>query len=89
MILFDFSEFALYQIEQEFEQHFANVEIACLVGDVKDTSALERVFASYRPSVVFRTAAYKHVPLMEREKAAARSSTQQRVLVQCLAEGYL
>ncbi len=69
MVLFDVSEFALYQIEQEFLRRYPQVDIACIVGDVKDVALLDRVFANYRPSTVFHAAAYKHVPLMEGENA--------------------
>lgn len=69
LILLDISEFALYQVEQEFLLQFPNVSIACIVGDVKDMALLEQVFSTYRPSVVFHAAAYKHVPLMEGENA--------------------
>ena len=69
LVLFEQSEFALYQIEQEFSGLYPGMPIACAVGDVKDTTRLERVFAQYRPEVVFHAAAYKHVPLMENENA--------------------
>lgn len=69
LVLLDVSEFALYQIEQEFLQQFADISIACVVGDVKDTSLLDQVFSMHRPAVVFHAAAYKHVPLMEGENA--------------------
>lgn len=69
LVLFELSEFALYQLEQEFVQKCPSVPIACVVGDVKDKDVLDRVFASYRPSVIFHAAAYKHVPLMEGENA--------------------
>lgn len=69
MVLFDVSEFALYQIEQEFLRRFPSVDIVCIVGDVKDVAQLDRVFAKFRPSTVFHAAAYKHVPMMEGENA--------------------
>lgn len=69
LILFELSEFALYQIEQEFSTAFPEVRIACVVGSVKDSARLDQVFSVYRPSVVFHAAAYKHVPLMEGENA--------------------
>lgn len=69
LVLFDMSEFALYQIEQEFVLRYPHVAIACIVGDVKDVALLDRVFAKYRPSTVFHAAAYKHVPMMEGENA--------------------
>ena len=69
VILLDVSEFALYQIEQEFVRRFPEVDFACIVGDVKDVPLLNRVFAKFRPSTVFHAAAYKHVPMMEGENA--------------------
>lgn len=65
LVLFELSEFALYQIEQEFSSAFSQLQIACVVGDVKDAARLDGVFSTYRPAVVFHAAAYKHVPLME------------------------
>lgn len=69
LILFELSEFALYQVEQEFLRLFPGLQVVCAVGDVKDGACLERVFGGYRPSLVFHAAAYKHVPLMEGENA--------------------
>lgn len=85
LVLIDLSEFALYQIEQEFELQFPTVPMACIVGDVKDAGFLDRVFSIYHPSVVFHAAAYKHVPLMEGENAwqAVRNNV---LGSKCLAE---
>ena len=69
LILLDISEFALYQVEQEFQRQFPLVQCAFVVGDVKDVAWLDWIFAHHRPSVVFHAAAYKHVPLMEGENA--------------------
>lgn len=41
------------------------------VGDIRDRADLDRVFAEHRPEVVFHAAAYKHVPMMEANPAAA------------------
>lgn len=69
LVLLDVSEFALYQIEQEFLRDNPHVPCAFVVGDVKDVAWLDRLFSMHRPSVVFHAAAYKHVPLMEGENA--------------------
>ena len=69
LVLYELSEFAMYQIEQEFQTHFPTIPIACAVGDVKDVRRLDQVFGEYRPTVVFHAAAYKHVPLMEDENS--------------------
>ncbi len=69
LVFYELSEFALYTIEQEFAARFPALSIRCVVGDVKDETRLDHVFAQVRPQVVFHAAAYKHVPLMEQENA--------------------
>ncbi len=69
LILLDISEFALYQVEQEFQRQYPQVQCAFIVGDVKDVAWLDWIFSHHRPSVVFHAAAYKHVPLMEGDNA--------------------
>jgi len=69
LLLFEVSEFALYQLEQEFLLAFPTLRIACIVGDVKDRKRLDVVMDRYTPDVVFHAAAYKHVPMMENGNA--------------------
>lgn len=69
IVLFEISEFALYTVEQEFQQCFPNVPIVCAIGNILDEARLSDVIARHRPEVVFHAAAYKHVPLMESENA--------------------
>jgi FlaA1/EpsC-like NDP-sugar epimerase len=66
LILFEQSEFALYQLEQEFFRACPDQPIACIIGDIKDTNRVAQVLTEYKPSVIYHAAAYKHVPLMER-----------------------
>ena len=66
LVLYDANEFALYNIEQELNKTFPHLHIAYLAGDVRDDVRLDQVFSEYKPNVVFHAAAYKHVPLMER-----------------------
>ncbi|MFZ2162812.1 MAG: nucleoside-diphosphate sugar epimerase/dehydratase [Sideroxyarcus sp.] len=66
LVLYEASEFALYNIEQELQKSFPHLDIAYLAGDVRDDARLEQVFSECKPSAVFHAAAYKHVPLMER-----------------------
>jgi FlaA1/EpsC-like NDP-sugar epimerase len=69
LVFLDNSEFALYQVQEEFAFQYPDIQTVPLVGDVKDVSRAEGLFARYRPHVVFHAAAYKHVPLMERDNA--------------------
>ena len=65
LLLFDNSEFNLFQIEQEFRSRFPQVDFHPILGDVKDQARLQWLFGKYRPQVVFHAAAYKHLPLLE------------------------
>jgi len=77
LVLLELSEFNLYTIEQELEEHWPAIELVKLIADVKDLAHLRAVFARWRPAVVFHAAAYKHVPLMEDDNAwaALRNNT--------------
>jgi len=65
LLLYDASEFSLYNIEQELMNKFPLLRCTYLAGDVRDAARLEQVFIEHSPAVVFHAAAYKHVPLME------------------------
>ena len=69
LVLYEMSEFALYQVEQEFHAAFRRVPITCMVGDAKNAQRVAQALEKYRPQVIFHAAAYKHVPLMEAENA--------------------
>lgn len=69
LILLENSELALYEMEQQFQERYSEQAILCVVGDVRDPFRMQEIMAAHRPSVVFHAAAYKHVPLMERENS--------------------
>lgn len=69
MVLFELSELALYQIEQQLSELHPHLPLVRLIGDVKDAAQIGRACMGYRPQIVFHAAAYKHVPLMEEENA--------------------
>ena len=71
LVLYELSEVALYNIEQELTELFPGLPLLRLIGDVKDDEHLRDTFLRLRPQVVFHAAAYKHVPLMEEDNAAA------------------
>ncbi|MEO3427920.1 nucleoside-diphosphate sugar epimerase/dehydratase [Pelagibius sp. CAU 1746] len=63
--LFDASEFNLYSIDMELGERFAEVPRLALIGDVRDRTRVERLFAEAKPDLVFHAAALKHVPMVE------------------------
>jgi FlaA1/EpsC-like NDP-sugar epimerase len=69
LVLFELNEYALYLVEQEFATRTPDIAVAPVIGDVRNSARLAEVLARFRPKVVFHAAAYKHVPLMERDNA--------------------
>ncbi len=65
LVMVESSEFALYQIEQEFTAATSAVPIVAVAGDVRSPVRMAQVMQQHRPTVVLHAAAYKHVPLME------------------------
>lgn len=70
LVCLELSEYALYKLEQEFSAYSPQTQIAYVMGDVKNEKRLKTVLQRYRPAIVFHAAAYKHVPLMEKENVA-------------------
>ena len=50
----------------ELRHEYENVKTLAVLGKVQDLRLIDSVFRQHHPSVVFHTAAYKHVPLVER-----------------------
>lgn len=69
VVLFEISEFALYNIEKELLGLLASkgepIEIVPVLGSVRDHAKLQRILAIYQPETIYHAAAYKHVPLVE------------------------
>ena len=71
IILLEISEYFLYQVELEFLEKFPEVEIVSLIGDVRNIERVDSIFDIYRPNLVIHAAAYKHVPMMEKNPIEA------------------
>ena len=70
LILFEVSEAALYQIEQDLvEISDSNVEILPILGSVRYFTKLEYIFKQHGVQTVYHAAAYKHVPLVEHNQS--------------------
>lgn len=70
LILYEQSEYALYKIEQELRKHGVNFEIHPILGDVLNSQLLGSVLREHEVETVYHAAAYKHVPLVERNVVA-------------------
>ena len=65
LVVLDQSESSLFEIERELVGERGFDHVVPVLCDIKNRRRLRQVFAEHRPGVVFHTAAYKHVPLME------------------------
>ncbi|MDH4164141.1 MAG: polysaccharide biosynthesis protein [Nitrospirota bacterium] len=65
LILFERSEFNLYQIHMTLMELFPDLELHPVIGDVLNQQRVEKTLKQFMPEVIFHAAAYKHVPLME------------------------
>ncbi len=71
LVLFESCEFFLYEKEMELREAFPGLDIVPVIGDVRDRNRVEHAFSNHRPDLVFHAAAYKHVPMMERNPSEA------------------
>ncbi|MDR0389158.1 MAG: polysaccharide biosynthesis protein [Spirochaetaceae bacterium] len=76
LYLFGHGENSIYQIDRELRllQDEGVGEKAMLVpviGDLKDAPFMEYILGKLKADVIFHTAAYKHVPMMEENPVAA------------------
>lgn len=67
LVIVDQSEFNLYEVEMELTENGFGKLIQPFVADVTNQERMHSVLATTRPEVLFHAAAYKHVPIMERE----------------------
>ena len=66
LILFEQSELNLYKLLEKLKENLPNKSrIIPILGSVNKESLLEKVFKNEEVEVIFHTAAYKHVPLVE------------------------
>lgn len=69
LVLFEQSEYSLYNIEQELleiiDRDQLEVEVKAVMGTVQRQNRLQSVMESFAVNTVYHAAAYKHVPLVE------------------------
>lgn len=93
----DQAEIAIFNLQQSVLKLkvSSKTRVTSQVLDILNAEQLEKVFAQYRPEVVFHAAAHKHVNLMETQPAEALRNnflaTQQlaRIASQCKVERFI
>ena len=70
ILLIENSEYALYLITSKLNElinklNLQDIEIVPLLANVQDEKRINNIIAIWKPSIIFHTAAYKHVPIVE------------------------
>lgn len=69
LVLFELSEFGLYQIEKELSEYIEKAglktKLVPLLGSVQRINRVENIMKAFNVNTVYHAAAYKHVPLVE------------------------
>jgi FlaA1/EpsC-like NDP-sugar epimerase len=69
LVLFEISEYALYQIDQELNgicrESDYSIRIVPIMASVQQQTRLEAVMRAFKVQTVYHAAAYKHVPMVE------------------------
>lgn len=65
LILFDIYENNAYDIQLELRKQYPDLKLDTIIGSVRDSRKIFKLFEEYRPEIVYHAAAHKHVPLME------------------------
>ena len=65
LIIFDVYENNAYDIQNELRKLYPSMDLRVIIGSVRDSRKVNKVFETYKPEIVYHAAAHKHVPLME------------------------
>jgi FlaA1/EpsC-like NDP-sugar epimerase len=65
LVGFDEAETPLFQIDRELRRTFPRLPFHPEIGNIRRPDVLRRVMQKFHPAILYHTAAYKHVPMME------------------------
>lgn len=74
IILLDQAESPLYDMEMELFDKYKQQSYEIVMGDIRNKERMENVFKTFQPEIVFHSAAYKHVPMMENNPSESIST---------------
>ncbi len=69
LVLFEHSEFALYEIHSELEGWIRtrklDIQLVPIMGSIRNFGRLQDVIGAWKINTIYHAAAYKHVPMVE------------------------
>jgi UDP-N-acetylglucosamine 4,6-dehydratase len=70
LILFEISEASLYLIERELLELNSGIDLIAVIGNVTRKSRLDNILQTNKVDTIYHAAAYKHVPMVEKNPIA-------------------
>lgn len=74
LVLYDANEFALYTIDTDLkssQSQFDSDVVVAILGNTLDSQHLDKICRTYHVDTIYHAAAYKHVPLVEKNPLEA------------------
>lgn len=71
LVILDQAESALHELELYLEVNFPHLRFVAELGDISNRQRMQMIFERYDFQMLFHAAAYKHVPLIERNPQEA------------------
>jgi len=65
LMILDHNENGLFYTEKKIKKEYGNLKLKVMVADIRNREKMENIFESFKPQVIFHSAAHKHVPIME------------------------
>ena len=69
LIVFERNEYNLYKLELSLSN--TSIPIEFILGDLCDYERVENIISKFNPEIIFHAAAYKHVPILEKNTREA------------------
>tara|TARA_R110001583_G_C5671425_1_gene411205 strand:- start:32886 stop:34814 length:1929 start_codon:yes stop_codon:yes gene_type:complete len=66
LVLYELNEFGLYAIEKELLELNLNIPIIAVLGSVLNQTRVEAICQQFNINTIYHAAAYKHVPMVEK-----------------------
>lgn len=71
LIVIDQAETPLHNLTLKIEKIYPKLDFNPIICDIRNKENLEHLFITYQPNIIYHCAAYKHVPMMEKNPSEA------------------
>jgi FlaA1/EpsC-like NDP-sugar epimerase len=71
LVMYERDESHLFYIDNEIRKQYPELNLVSIIGDILNREKFAHLLTTYQPDSIYHAAAYKHVPLMERQPAEA------------------